>query len=291
MNAPLPFLMILAMMLWGGGWPALKILSQSVSWEVATFWRFALMAAAFVPILWWRRKPLRLSAQALGWASLSALLNALFMALSFYGVYVGSAGAGGVVITTLSPVLTVLIAVAVLGMKPTRRHIAGLVIGLIGGAVMVQVWEGEVLLHGGNLVFVGCAAVWAVLTLAAQRSHLHLDPIHYTFLLGLIATAGMFFVAYPHGIGSVFEQDARFWGALIYLSVLGQTVASTIYFVASGKMGSGRASSYMFLVPVCALASSYLLLDEIPSTSLLIGGAISMAAVYLINFSARRRLS
>ncbi|MBN2870180.1 MAG: DMT family transporter, partial [Campylobacterales bacterium] len=255
MNIPLPFLMILAMMLWGGGWPALKILTESVSWEVATFWRFALMSIAFLPVLWWHRKPISLSVRALGWVGFSGFLNAVFMALSFWGVAVGTAGAGGVVITTLSPVLTVLIAVAVLGMKPELRHIAGLVIGLIGGAVMVQVWDGEVLLHGGNLIFVACALVWAALTLSAQRSHLHLDPIHYTFFLGLIATVFMAFIAYPHGIGSVFGQNMRFWGALVYLAVLGQTVASTIYFIASGKMGSGRASSYMFLVPVCALAS------------------------------------
>lgn len=291
MNIPLPFLMMLAMMLWGGGWPALKILTESVPWEVATFWRFALMSVAFLPILWWHRKPIRWSVGALGWASFSGVLNAVFMVLSFLGVAVGTAGAGGVVITTLSPVLTVLIAIAVLGMTPTRRHITGLVIGLIGGAVMVEVWNGDVLFHGGNLIFIVCALVWAALTLAAQRSHRYLDPIHYAFLLGLVATVFMAFIAYPHGIGSVFTQDARFWAALIYLAVLGQTVASTIYFIASGKMGSGLASSYMFLVPVCALVSSYFLLDEVPSVALLTGGIISMAAVYLINSSPKRHLS
>ncbi len=283
--------MILAMMLWGGGWPALKILTESVSWEVATFWRFALMSLAFLPVLWWHRNPLGVNLRALGWAALSGLLNAVFMGLSFLGVAVGTAGAGGVVITTLSPILTVLIAVAVLGMKPSVRHVAGLLIGLAGGAVMVRVWEGEVLLNGGNLIFVGCALVWAVLTLAAQRSRLHLDPVHYTFMLGLVATVLMAFIAYPHGIGAVFDQDLRFWGALVYLAVLGQTVASTIYFIASGEMGSGRASAYMFLVPLFALVSSYLLLGEVPSVELVAGGAISMAAVWLINFSPRQRLS
>lgn len=283
---PLALLMILAMMLWGGGWPALKILTESVSWEVATFWRFAVMSLAFLPVLWWYPKPLRLSVRAAGWASLSALLNAAFMGLSFWGVSVGTAGAGGVVITTLSPILTVGIAVAFLGMKPSRRHIAGLVLGLVGGAVMIELWQSDLLMRGGNLIFLLSALVWAALTLSAQRSHLHLDPVHYTFFLGAIAMLMMAVVAYPHGIGQVFDQDGRFWGALVYLAVLGQTVASTIYFVASGRMGSGRASSYMFLVPVCALASSYVLLGEVPSLPLIAGGGISMAAVYWIN---RRR--
>jgi hypothetical protein len=77
MNFPLPLLMILAMMLWGGGWPALKILTESVPWEVATFWRFALMTLAFFPVLWWHKAPFRVSPRALGWAGLSAMLNAL----------------------------------------------------------------------------------------------------------------------------------------------------------------------------------------------------------------------
>jgi drug/metabolite transporter (DMT)-like permease len=187
------------------------------------------------------------------------------------------------VITTLSPVMTVLIAVVLLGMKPSFRHIAGLVIGIFGGMVMIQIWDSELLFHGGNLIFVLCALVWAALTLSAQRSHLHLDPVHYTFLLGLIATVIMFFVAFPHGIGEVFEQDLRFWGAMVYLAVLGQTVASTIYFIASGKLGSGRASAYMFLVPVFALLSSWIVLGELPSLPLIAGGTVCIIAVYLIN--------
>lgn len=275
--------MVLAMILWGGGWPALKILSESVSWQVATFWRFAIMSVAFIPILWWYAKPLKLLPKAFAWAGLGAILNALFMGLSFWGVYVGTAGAGGVVITTLSPVLTVVVAIAFFGMKPALHHGIGLLIGLAGGAVMVELWDFEILSNSGNLIFLLCALVWALLTLLAQRSHLHLDPIHFTFLLGLIATVMMFFIALPYGLESVFEKGWRFWSALIYLAVFGQAIASSIYFVGSGKMGSGKASSYMFLVPVCALISSYILLDEIPSVTLLIGGMISMSAVYLIN--------
>ena len=96
----LSLLMIAAMMLWGGGWPALKILTESVPWEVATFWRFALMSIAFVPVLWWHKKRISLSPSALSWVGVSAMLNAVFMGLSFWGVKIGTAGAGGVIITT-----------------------------------------------------------------------------------------------------------------------------------------------------------------------------------------------
>ncbi|MDX1296487.1 MAG: EamA family transporter, partial [Sulfurimonadaceae bacterium] len=90
----LVLLMILAMVLWGGGWPALKMVTGSVSVEVVTFWRFLIMFLAFIPVLILWKRPLRLSKKAALIIVASALLNIAFMFSSFYGVEVGSAGAG-----------------------------------------------------------------------------------------------------------------------------------------------------------------------------------------------------
>lgn len=271
------------MMLWGAGWPVLKILSQSVSWEVATFWRLALMSIAFIPVLWWNKKPLRVARSAWSSVTLSGVLYAFFMVLSFLGVQVATAGAGGMIITTLSPVLIVLITIVFFSFRPSKQHLFGLALGLLGGLIMVELWDGTILTNMGNLVFILAALTWSLLSILAQNSRQYLDPIRYSFFVGLIATLCMFFMAYGHGIFAVFDQGIIFWSALLYLSVMTQTVATTIYFIASGKMGSGKASSYMLLVPVFALISSYEILGEVPSVFLVIGGAMSIAAVYWIN--------
>lgn len=187
------------------------------------------------------------------------------------------------IITTLSPILIVVITIVFTGFRPSKQHIFGLLLGLLGGIVMVRLWEGTILTNVGNLLFIFAAVTWSVLSVLAQYSRQYIDPIRYSFFVGLIATSCMFFVAYGHGILAVFDQSIVFWGALLYLSVMTQTVATTIYFVASGKMGSGKASSYMLLVPVFALVSSYEMLGEIPSLTLIIGGAMSIMAVYWIN--------
>lgn len=280
---PLALWMLFSMMLWGAGWPVLKILSGSVSWEVATFWRLALMSLAYLPVLWWNKKPLYLVKSAWPTVAFSGLLYALFMVLSFIGVQVATAGAGGMIITTLSPVFIVVITIVFTGFRPSKQHIVGLGLGLIGGMVMVELWDGTILTNMGNLIFILSALTWSILSVLAQHSRNYLDPIRYSFFLGLIATFCMFIMAYGHGILSVFDQGLRFWCALLYLSVMTQTVATTIYFVASGKMGSAKAGSYMLLVPLFALLSSYVLLGEIPSVSLLVGGAMSIVAVYWIN--------
>lgn len=276
-------LMVLAMVLWGGGWPALKVVTAAgVDVEVVTFWRFFIMFAAFIPVLLWWRKPLRLPKKALPIILMSALLNIAFMLISYWGVERGTAGAGGVIITTLSPVLTTILAIWYFKATVTPRQWSGLLIGVAGGVVMLELWSLN-LLHGGNLLFVLSALVWAVLTLMSQKSHLHLEPVHYSFFLAVAATVISFFTALPSGIGAVFDQDWHFWAAMLYLGVLGQTVASTIFFIASGAMGSGRASSYMFLVPLSALVSSFLLLGEVPSFWLVAGGAVASVSVYIIN--------
>lgn len=271
------------MMLWGAGWPVLKILSVSVSWEVATFWRLALMSVAYLPVLWWNKKPLCLVKSARLTVALSGVLYALFMVLSFLGVQVATAGAGGMIITTLSPVFIVLITIIFSGFRPSNNHLFGLALGLMGGTIMVELWSGTIWTNVGNLVFILAALTWSILSVLAQNSRQYLDPIRYSFFLGLIATLCMFFMAYGHGILTVFDQGIHFWGALLYLSIMTQTVATTIYFVASGKIGSAKAGSYMLLVPVFALVSSYVLLGEVPSTSLAVGGTMSIVAVYWIN--------
>lgn len=271
------------MILWGAGWPVLKTLSQSVSWEVATFWRLLLMSIAYIPVLWWNKKPLHFNRSAWISVGLSGLLYALFMVLSFLGVQVATAGAGGMIITTLSPILIVIITIIFADFRPSKRHVFGLGLGLLGGIIMVRLWEGTILTNVGNLLFIFAALSWSILSVLAQYSRQYLDPIRYSFFVGLIAALCMFFMAYGNGILAVFDQGIVFWSALLYLSVMTQTVATTIYFIASGKMGSSKASSYMLLVPVFALISSYEILGEVPAISLVVGGAMSIIAVYWIN--------
>jgi drug/metabolite transporter (DMT)-like permease len=71
--------------------------------------------------------------------------------------------------------------------------------------------------------------------------------------------------------------------ALLYLAIFGQAIATTIFFIASGKLGSEKTSSFMFLVPLFALLSAWIILDEPMQLHIIIGGAISMLAVYFIN--------
>jgi drug/metabolite transporter (DMT)-like permease len=277
------YLLLLAMLLWGGGWTALKILTYELPIDVIIFWRFFIMTLSFLPILYFFKKPLTLNAGSLKYIAGSSILNIAFMVSSFLGIKYGLAGAGSVIITTFSPIMTFLLVAIIFKSKLSTAQYFGLLLGIIGGYILLQLNDFSLFLHGSNSYFLLCALLWAGVTLLSQHSQKHIHPVHYSFFISVVATIVTFFYAFHSDLMAVFSQGWKFWTAMLYLAVLGQTVATTIFFVASGKLGSQKTSSFMFLVPFFALSSAWLILDEPIQLHIIIGGLVSMIAVYFIN--------
>jgi len=277
------YLLVFAMLLWGGGWTALKILTVELPMEIIVFWRFFFMSVTFLPILYFLKQPLHVNSSNLKYILSSSVLNVIFMVSSFYGVKNGLAGSGGVIITTISPIITFFLVALIFKKRLQNLQYFGLFVGLVGGAILLQVNDFSLFFNGSNSYFLLCALAWAGVTILAQHSQKHIHPIHYSFLISVIATILTFFYAFDSNLSLVFEQDTKFWIAMIYLAVFGQTIATTIFFIASGKLGSEKTSSFMFLVPIFALFSASFILDEPIESHILLGGFISILAVYFIN--------
>lgn len=271
------------MFLWGAGWSALKILTEVASLEVVVFWRFFLMSLSFVPILYFMKVPLRLNIQSSKFILSSSVLNISFMVFSYLGVKSGFAGNGGVIITTLTPFVTFLIIGIFFKTRFTPFQYFGLFLGLVGGAIILEINKVGFALSASSIYFVLCAVVWAGVTLLSQHSNKHIHPVHYSFYISLVATIASFLYSHESGLLSVFELDTKFWIALIYLAVLGQSVATTIFYIASARLGSEATSSFMFLVPVFALVVAWLILGEELQSHIIIGGSITLVAIYFIN--------
>lgn len=271
------------MLLWGGGWTALKILTFDLPMDVIIFWRFFIMSVSFLPILYFFKTPLKLNTSNLKYIFSSSLLNIAFMVSSFIGIKHGLAGSGSVIITTFSPIITFLLVAIVFKNKLYKHQYFGLLLGLIGGVVLLQLTDLKLFFNSSNIYFLLCAVIWAGVTVLSQHSQKHIHPIHYSFIISAVATLASLVYAFNSDLMSVFEQGKTFWIAMIYLGVFAQTIATTIFFIASGKLGSEKTSSFMFIVPVFALISAYFILDEPMELHIIIGGAISIAAVYFIN--------
>jgi drug/metabolite transporter (DMT)-like permease len=209
--------------------------------------------------------------------------------LFFSGLRLGLAGIGGVLVPTLSALVTGLVAMALNRRRPGPLATIGLVAGLAGGLVILQVWRfsGNDLARSGNLLFVAAAFAWSAVTIFSQRAQAATHFATHSFAVYALAAA----IALPFALrgGSLLPPgDGRsFWLLVLYLGVVATDFATTCYFLSASRLGSGRASAFMFIVPTAAVLLSWLLLGERPGPVTLAGGALSIAAVYLVNAPQR----
>ena len=102
----LTILMVLAMLTWGLSWTNAKILGQYGNASLIMFWRFIFATLSFALVLKWYGSEYKISKKNI----LFILGNAFFMVsynyFYFRGTQIGLAGSGGVLVTTLNPILT-----------------------------------------------------------------------------------------------------------------------------------------------------------------------------------------
>ena len=84
---------------------------------------------------------------------------------------------------------------------------------------------------------------------------------------------------------SVFNHGWDFWMNLFILSAGAMVFGTTVYFLAAVRLGSRKASAYVFTVPVTAMGFSMIILGEHLDWSTAIGSLFAVSGVYLINKS------
>ena len=282
----LTVLMVISMVVWGGSWVSAKLMAGRLTPEVLSFWRFFMSFVSFVPMLVLLRKPFTVSRAGALYSVLGAIFISTYMYFFFRGLEHGLAGAAGVLVTSMMPFMTLLFMMILFRKKASGRDIAGLVLGMAGAAVLLQVWNFNAhdLFQSGNLLFVLCSALWALVTICSQRAAATISPYFFSFLTYGIATLFFLPSAFRQGISVVFHEDVLFWVNLIFLAIISTNFATTVYFVAAERLGSYRTSSFVFLVPASAMLLSWIFLGEVPQPSTIVGGTIAISAVYLINY-------
>lgn len=277
--------MVISMVIWGGSWVSAKVMAARMAPEVLCFWRFLLSFISLVPYVAYRRPAI--TAAGLGYSVLGAVFMSAYMYYFFRGLEHELAGASGVLVTSMIPLMTLVFSILLLRKKARKRDWAGLILGMLGAAILLRLWTFDlyVLFHGDSLVFVLCAALWGILTICSQRAAETMSPYLFSLIAYGLSTLLFLPATLRQGIGAVFNQDMLFWVNLLFLSVLSAGFATTVYFIAAERLGSYRSSSFIFLVPASAVMLSFLFLGEIPRVATIIGGTIAVCAVYIINHS------
>lgn len=277
--------MVLSMVTWGGSWVSAKIVARQLSPEMLGFWRFALSTISFIPFLFMLPRPVRVTCKGVSYSILGAILMSVYMYFFFMGLEHWFAGHAGVLVTSLIPLMTLLVSLVLFRKKTTTTEIVGLALGMVGAAILLKLWQFDLnmFLQSDNILLILCPLLWALLTISSQRAAESTSIYVFSFITFGLSTLFFLPSAINQGIWIVFSQAADFWFNLFFLSVISGTIATTIFFMAAEKLGSYHAGAYVFLVPSSAMLLSWLFLGEVPQPATIIGGAITIAAVYIIN--------
>ncbi len=278
-------LIVLAMVIWGASWGIAKLISSMTSVVVILFWRNILTFLALIPILFILKEKPKLSYKALSYSILGALVMTAYNYLFFKGLEYGLAGAGGILVTTLNPIFNFLL-VSLLSKKRielVEKFALGL--GLLGGLILLKIWDLnlEDILKSGNLFFLIASLAWAFLSILTERSSKHSKPLLYSFYNYAFASLLTFIWVLPYPWVAPLSFGFNFWLPMFYLSVISTAFATTIYFIASSKLGSHVASSYIFIVPTSAMFFAWIIQNEKIQLHSVTGGILALLAAVILH--------
>ncbi|MAE10142.1 MAG: hypothetical protein CMF78_02985 [Candidatus Marinimicrobia bacterium] len=284
-------LMILAMATWGLSWTNAKVLSDYGPSSVVAFWRFFFSSITMIPVLWLTGNDFRVTRQGMKYIFPGALFISLYNIFFFVGTDRGSASVGGIIVPTFNPVITFIISVLLLKQVFSRKDIIGLVLGLTGGVIVLQAWtlSLEQMIANGNLYFICASISWGIMSIISGRSHGHVSTLSFSFWVYTISALIYLGVTWNKDILLIFTYDWIFWMNMFFLSSGAMVFGTTVYFLATTRLGPEKASAFIFMVPVTALLFSVLLIGERLEVTTMIGGIMTMTAVYLINKSHARQ--
>jgi drug/metabolite transporter (DMT)-like permease len=277
-------LLVFAMVIWSGSWTSGKLIAASADPNTTLFWRFVFSALALAPMVRLAGESFRVTSRQLTWAALGGLIITGYTFLFFIGLKTGYAGAAGVLVTSMNPIFTYFFTRIFQGQNLNRRDVIGLLFGVSAGIILLELWavSTEKLLLSGNLLFLFCAMVYAFVTITTNTATRSMSILVYSFYVNLIGALFVLPLALLHWQQTPAVSDTNYWFNIFYLGVISNAFATTVYFYAVKKLGSARASSYIFIVPATALLIAALYLDEPVRATTLVGGLMALVGVTLL---------
>lgn len=279
-------------LLWGGSWPAGRVVAQQMPPLSSSAWRFSIAVLCLLLWMHTRRGWPRLSARQ-WWGLAAAGAVGVFGYAAFFMAALQQVEASrAAVVVTTNPVFTTVLAAWLFKERFNARIAAGLLLAVIGAATVLtrgapwQLFAGA--MGVGEWLLIGCIATWTGYSLMGKRLMAGIDSLTATtmtaaFGCAMLWLAAMVFDGPAQAATALSRLTPGGWLAMIFLA-LGATVLAYAWFYRGIEvLGAGVASSYISLVPVLGVASAVVVLGERLDASLLIGGAVALVGVVWAN--------
>ncbi len=202
-----------------------------------------------------------------------------------------SAGFVGLLVA-LIPLATAVLAHYLLPDEPLHlAKVGGLAVAFAGVAFLLLSGDSG-LDEGGEPLLAAALSIGAVLSLSfagvfAKGRAASFDPMEVTwmqFTVGVVLVGGTMLVFE----GMPATVSAWGWTLIAYLTVVGSIVPFLLFFWLLQQVSSTKASLVGYVVPLVALVSGVVLLDEKLQVGLVVGGVLILAGVILTDRAERR---
>jgi len=278
--------MVFAMITWGYSWVGAKILGPYGHVSTKIFLRFFFASIALIPILLKYHIPFKIDKKGFMFILWNSISLCSYNYFYFKSTHMGLAGVGGVLVTTLNPILTSLFVFSFLDRSSAKlKEFVGLIMGLAGGGIIMRLWEMDIalMISSGNIFYILASCSWVSVTITSQKSKNHIHFLTYSFWSFLSSSLLSLSFCEIESISQTINYDWIYWLNIFLLSIVVMSFANTMYFFASSKIGAVKASSFIFVVPLTAIIFSKIILNEQVLYTTVLGGVLSVIAVYLIN--------
>ncbi|MCP9319306.1 EamA family transporter [Acetobacter persici] len=285
-HPPVPvFAAALAILSWASSYPVVRLALQFLPPIPLAAARYAL--AALLALLWvgWTRPRLPRVQDLPRFAVCGAIGISLYNILFNVGEQTVSAGAASLLIS-FSPLIAALLAVGIMG---ERLSVWGWVGSLIsfGGVILVAQGQPGGLTFGSGAVDVLGAAFSAAVYNAVQKKLVAgygaLATTAYVLIIGAVLLTPWL----PQALSSLQAAPVSGWLLVVQLAVFPAILGYGAWAHVVGRIGVARSSGFIYLLAPTTVLLAFLITAEVPDLRMLLGGAIILAGVALMNTLGR----
>jgi O-acetylserine/cysteine efflux transporter len=283
---------IVASAIWGSNFVVTKEALHDTSPLVLGMWRAALGGTVLVGVglaIGGSLPMVRGHLREIFWLALH--MTTLSTAFLILGVKRVPAGLGSLLSNTM-PLFMVLLALPMIGERPTRRALFGMAIGFAGTALIAApALHGETSALG--IVFMLLAALtWASGSILYKKYDLGL--VHPFLIVGVqlwLSAIGLAIAGIPiEGVHTT-HLSVAFLASLAYLAIVGLALVFVVWGEILQRGSATEASATAYLVPLFGVLFGALFLGEDLTLVELLGGLLVLAGVGVITRNRRTALA